>query len=228
MATVAANNQTTTTPTTRPALWSRLGSLLAMLPLAVWTVNHLWDNLSAFQGAAAWEQSVTTYAHPASQFATMVIVLLPLLIHTVWGIQRLLSFKPNNAPYNTYDNFKYLLQRISALGALGFLGAHIYKAMIQPRLMRGAPESFAAISWEMHHHMPTLVVYILGTLGVVYHLANGISGFAFTWGITAGRKSFKRFDTIAIITFVILLAMAWGSIFALYQAGATAPVPAHH
>lgn len=229
MATVAETAKTTTTtPTTRPATWSRLGSLLAMLPLGVWTVNHLWDNLAAFQGAEAWERSVTEYAHPASHFATLVIVLLPLLIHTVWGIQRLMSAKPNNARYNTFGNFKYLLQRISALGALGFLAAHIFKAMIEPRLLRGAPESFAAISWEMHHHMPTLVVYLLGTLGVVYHLANGISGFAWTWGLTSGRKSMKRFDWIAIGTFLILLAAAWGSIFALYQAGGAALAPPHH
>lgn len=219
MATAADSAQTTDTSSSRPLVWSRIGSLLAMLPLGVWTVNHLWDNLSAFRGAEAWERSVTTYAHPASHFATLVIVLLPLLIHTVWGIQRLLASKPNNLRHNSYNNFKYLLQRVTALGALGFLAAHIFKAMIQPRLLNGAPETFEAISREMRFHGPTLVVYLLGTLGVAYHLANGLSSFAWTWGIASGRKSMKRFDVIAIASFLILLAMSWGAIYALYRAG---------
>ena len=56
---------------------SRLGSLLAVVPLAFWTVNHLWNNLAAFSGAEAWQANVTTYAHPAAQFLTAIVVLLP-------------------------------------------------------------------------------------------------------------------------------------------------------
>src|SRR5690349_5634726 len=142
--------------------WSRLGSLLSILPLGVWTVNHLWDNLSAFQGATAWEGSVTQFPHPFAHVAVMVIVLLPLLLHTIWGIQRLFSFTPNNQRYGYFGNTKYILQRLAAIGVLAFLVAHIWLALVHPRVVEGHAEVFSDIASEMRHHTPTLVVYVLG------------------------------------------------------------------
>ena len=141
-------------------VWARLGSFLSIVPLGVWTVNHLWKNLAAFRGADAWERSVTQYAHPVAEAATLIIVLVPLLIHTLWGIQRLFGFRPNDFAYAYYGNLKYLLQRLAAIGVLLFLGAHLWLAMIHPRLVLGHPELFSDIAYEMRFHTPTLVVYL--------------------------------------------------------------------
>ncbi|HET9450203.1 MAG TPA: succinate dehydrogenase [Aggregicoccus sp.] len=207
-------------PQKNSLLSSRLGSFLAVVPLGVWVFIHLWNNLAAFQGAQAWEDSVTGYKHPYAQALTWVIVFLPLLWHTGWGIKRLFSLRPNNVRYGTYDNLKYLLQRLSAVGLLAFLGAHIYLAFLQPRLGEGRAEPFADIAGEMHHHMPTLVVYLLGTLAVSYHLAYGLQSFFMSWGVLSSERSVKRFEPVVIGLFVLFLAMSWGAIYALYQAGA--------
>jgi succinate dehydrogenase / fumarate reductase cytochrome b subunit len=201
-------------------VWARLGSFLSIVPLSVWTVNHIWKNLGAFRGADAWERSVTHYAHPVAEVATLIIVLGPLLIHTLWGIQRLFSFRPNDLAYPYYDNLKYLLQRLAAIGVLLFIGAHLWLAMIHPRLVLGHPEPFSDIAYEMRFHTPTLVVYLLGTLAVCYLLANGIFGLVWTWGIAAGRPSFWRINALATITFVALMFFSWGAIYALWSAGA--------
>jgi succinate dehydrogenase / fumarate reductase cytochrome b subunit len=197
---------------------ARIASLLAFAPLGVWTVIHLWDNLSAFNGAQAWERSVTA-GHPLNQIVLAVLVLLPLLIHTVWGIGRLASFRPNNGRYNNYTNLKDLVQRLSAIGLLGFIGAHLFLAWFQPRFVEGRPEPFADISHEMAHHTPTLVVYILGILALAYHLANGIQTFAWTQGLVASAGALKRLEWVVYLAFVLLLAMGWGSVFALWRAG---------
>ncbi|HEX7667282.1 MAG TPA: hypothetical protein VF407_22275 [Polyangiaceae bacterium] len=203
---------------------SRLGSFLAVCPLAIWTVNHLWNNLSAFQGASEWEASVTHYPHPIAQLFTAIIVLLPLVLHIVWGVGRMLTSRPNNPSYNFYGNFKYALQRLTALGVLLFLGAHIWLAMLHPRLVEGGPEAFSDISHEMHFHGPTLAVYILGTLGVSYHLANGLGTFCMGWGVVSSKRALQKLDFIVIPVFLILLAMSWGVIYAMYQAGGGQPV----
>ncbi|MFZ5470876.1 MAG: succinate dehydrogenase [Myxococcota bacterium] len=202
-----------------PFLWARWGSVLSLVPLGVWTVNHLWDNLSAFRGAAAWERSVTEYAHPVSHALTLFLVLGPLFLHTVWGVQRVLSARPNNLAYPFFENLKYLLQRMAAVGVLFFLGAHLWLAMLQPRLLEGRPEPFEDIARTMRFHGPTLLVYLLGTLGVAYHLANGLFGFAWTWGLATGRKGFARVGVLSVVVFVALLAMSWGVVWALWQAG---------
>ena len=65
---------------------TRLGSLLAVVPLGVWVVNHLWNNLSAFKGEAAWQHDVTEYSHPLAFFASSIVALLPLgLLQVVYG-----------------------------------------------------------------------------------------------------------------------------------------------
>ena len=198
---------------------ARLGSLLAVLPLSVWTFVHVWNNLSAFDGPEAWEKSVTTYAHPFAQLVTSIVVLLPLVLHVAWGTGRLLTTRPNNVQYTTFGNLKYLLQRLSAVGILLFIGAHLWLALLQPRFMHGHPESFADIAHEMRTHTPTLVVYLLGTLGVAYHLGNGLATFAMGWGIVSSKRGLRHANAIAWISFLVLLAMSWAVIYALYRSG---------
>jgi succinate dehydrogenase / fumarate reductase cytochrome b subunit len=200
-------------------LRSRLGSGLAVLPLGVWTVNHLWNNLSAFKGADAWQADVTEYPHPVAFFATAVVALLPLGLHTVWGIGRLFSSRPNTTRYRYFGNLKYMLQRLSAVGLLLFLGAHLWLAMLHPRLTTGRAEPFSDISHEMAHHVPTLVVYVLGVLGVAYHLANGLHTFTMGWGIVTSRRALRKLDVAVVIAFLVLLAMGWSAIYAIWDAG---------
>jgi succinate dehydrogenase / fumarate reductase cytochrome b subunit len=223
------STQAAALPQKTPLLQSRLGSFLAVFPLTIWVINHLWDNLAAFSGAEAWQSSVTTYAHPFSQALAFLISLVPLLFHTGWGLVRLFSFRPNNLAYNNYGNLKYILQRLSAVGVLAFLGAHVWKAFLAPRLFNGAPEAFNDIAREMRFHGPTLFVYLLGTLGTAYHIANGLQNFGMAWGIFASDRSMRRFEPVVIILFLLLTAMAWGAIFALFQAGeALGPRPGTH
>lgn len=222
MSTATAVEQTNSR---RAFTWSRLGSLLSILPLGVWTVNHLWDNLAAFAGAEAWERQVTHYQSPVAMAVTLVIVLLPLLIHTLWGIQRVFSSRPNYPRYGQYYNLKYLVQRVAGVGVLFFLGAHIWLALIEPRLVEGHAEPFADIAAMMRWHWQTTIVYLLGTLGVAYHLANGLHTWAWTWGIIGGNPKQRWHDVVFWIVFLGLLAMSWGAIYALYSAGEQFPIP---
>jgi succinate dehydrogenase / fumarate reductase, cytochrome b subunit len=203
-------------------LGSRLASVLAVVPLGVWTFAHIWQNLAAFEGADAWQAAVTEYPHPFAEGATAIVVLFPLALHTIWGLSRLATSRPNNPRYPFYGNLKYLLQRASAVGVLLFLGAHLWLALIRPRIVSGHAEPFADITHEMHYHWPTLVTYLLGTLGTSYHLANGVQTFCMTWGVISSRRALQRLDPIAIGIFVLLLAMSWSAIYALWAAGEAA------
>jgi succinate dehydrogenase / fumarate reductase cytochrome b subunit len=202
-----------------PLMGQRVGSFLAFAPLAVWTTWHLYSNMAAFQGAEQWEHAVTTPRAPLIELITSTIVLLPLVLHTIWGIRRLRIVKFNNASYSTFDNLKFLLQRLSAIGVALFLVAHVLKARLQPLIEHGRHETFGDISYQMHHHLPTFVVYVLGVLGVAYHLSNGIATGGLTWGYAATEKARQRVQWISYLFFVLLLGMGWGSIYALWSAG---------
>lgn len=203
----------------RTFLRSRLGSALAVFPLGVWTVAHLVNNLSAFEGASAWQQDATEYKNPVVFFFSALVALLPLVLHTIWGIGRLVTVQPNNVRYRFFSNTKYLLQRLSAVGVLFFLGAHLWLALLRPRLVLGHAELFSDIAQQMHHHLPTTVVYLLGTLGVAYHLANGLQTFCMGWGVVSTQRALRRLNVFTYVTFAVLLAMSWGIVYALYEAG---------
>ncbi len=214
---------TSTIPSHSDFLRARLASFLAIVPLGVWVFFHLWNNLSAFDGGPAWEASVTTYTSPVAQLITGCIVLLPLVLHTIWGVGRLFTSQPNNTRYGAYANFKYLLQRLAGIGVFFVVGAHLWLAMIHPRLTTGRGEAFADIAHEMHFNPPTLVVYLLGTLGVSFHLANGLQSAAMGWGLVSSRAALRRMEWLVIGFFLLLLAMSWAVIGALWSAGASFP-----
>jgi len=191
----------------------------------VWTFFHLWNNLAAFYGGPAWEASVTEYSSPAAQLITGCIVLVPLALHTVWGIGRIFTSQPNNTRYGAYGNLKYALQRVAGIGVLLFVGAHLWLALIHPRMTTGHGEAFADIANEMRHHVPTLVVYILGTLGVAFHLANGLQTAAMGWGLVTSRAALRRLEGLSLALFGLFLAMAWAAIYALWSAGGALSLP---
>jgi succinate dehydrogenase / fumarate reductase cytochrome b subunit len=203
----------------RDFLLARLGSLFAFLPVGVWTANHLWNQLAAFNGALAWEGAVEGHQSTASAAITFVVVLGPLLWHTVWGIIRMLRSRPS-ADVSRFSNLRYLLQRLSAVGLLLFLGAHLWLAWFHPRFVEGHPEAFAEIAHEMHFHGPTLLVYILGTLGIAYHLANGLWSFSLGWGLAISKSGLAWVERISLAVFAALLILGWTAVYALYSAGA--------
>jgi succinate dehydrogenase / fumarate reductase cytochrome b subunit len=203
----------------RPFFRARIGSLVAVFPLAVWLFFHLWNNLEAFRGGDAWEQAVTTYASPFSQLFSFIVVLLPIVLHTVWGVARLATSRPNNLRYGYFANLKYLLQRVAAVGVLLFIGAHLWLATLHPRLTQGHAEAFSDISGEMRNHLPTLIVYVLGTLGVAYHLGNGVQTFAMGWGLAGSRRALRRMEWLSWVVFLTFLGMSWAAIYALWTAG---------
>jgi hypothetical protein len=63
----------------------------------------------------------------------------------------------------------------------------------------------------------TAIVYILGILGVVYHLANGLTTFGISWGITTGAKSIKRAEILALVFGLLLLALGYATIVGFFM-----------
>ncbi len=208
----------------RGFLLTRLGSLFSILPLGVWTLFHLWANLAVYTGQRAWAEDVTGHGSNASAALVSFFVLGPLLYHTVWGVVRLFRSRP--AVGNTgFSNLRYVLQRLSALGLLAFLGAHLYLAWFQPRFMEGHPETFRDIAAHMAHHPPTTIVYALGILAVAYHLANGVWSFCMGWGITVSLAAQAWMQRVLILLFVLFLLIGWAAEYGLYQQGQAFPVP---
>ena len=210
----------------RDFILSRLGSLFAFAPLGVWVLMHLWHQLAAWRSPDAWQEAVEGHVNGATTVFVFVIVLGPLVWHTVWGIARMLKSRPA-VSNRGFSNLRYLLQRLSAIGLFAFLCAHLYLAWFEPRFLEGRPEPFSDIAHEMRFNIPTLIVYALGTLAIAYHLANGLWSFlTMGWGLTVSKSGIAWMERVALVFFFVLLAIGWAAVYALYSGGAAYGPPA--
>jgi succinate dehydrogenase cytochrome b subunit len=129
-----------------------------------------------------------------------------------------------NARIGWFSNVRYIVQRLSAVGLLLFLGAHLYLAWFEPRILEGRPEPFAEIAREMHYNTPTLIVYVLGILAIAYHLANGLWSFlSMGWGLTVSKQGIAWMERVALLLFFVLLIVGWSAVYGLYSGGAQYP-----
>lgn len=207
----------------RRFLLDRVGSLIGIAPLGLWTTVHLWNNLAALDGAAAWSASVTHHENVTGGYAGFVALVAFLVWHTVWGLQRLLHASPNAAPH--LGNVRYWLQRLAGIGLLLFLGAHLYLAKLDPLLHTGRPETFNDIAAHMAHHLPTLLVYLLGVLGIAFHLGNGLWSFSFSFGLVSSQRGLRTLTWLSGAFALFLLAVGWVAVYALWHAGQPLPTP---
>lgn len=203
----------------------RIMSFLGVIPLGVYVILHLWTNMSslggpdvfnvAVQGPSALNPTLPQSRHPI--FLVLEILLcLAILIHLVIGVRLILRWRPNLARVRSFGNLKFALQRISGLGLMLFIVAHVIQARIRPAL-HGGVETFCGMRHAYFEEPLTLPVYILGLLGISFHLANGIWSAGLTWGITVTPQRQKIWERFSFFVFVILLTMAVISIYGFMQ-----------
>ena len=201
-------------PSLRPSWLRRLFSLVGVAPLGIYVVWHLYNNAFALQGPAAFNARLARVTgSPFYQPIVWLAVYVPFLFHALYGLKVTATARPNIRMMPTLRNWKYVLQRASAIGVLLFVPAHVYKTKVSPWLT-GTEMSFA----HMHEGMlepVTLAVYVLGMLGVCFHLADGLWLAGITWGLFIGPRGQARGEWLSILFGVVLLAVSYVIIFAL-------------
>ena len=188
----------------------QLLTLFGIVPLGVYVFLHLGTNLYSLAGAEAFNAAVDrSRANPAFLVLEIVGLAIPLLAHTVIGFMEMAKSRPNNVRYGFLDNLRYLLQRVSAIGLALFVVAHVVKARLFPeqQFLVNGHESFAGMH-EAFSEPITLSVYVLGMLGVSYHLANGLQTAATRTGLVISEAGRRRMTWVAGFVMVLLLAMS--------------------
>jgi succinate dehydrogenase / fumarate reductase, cytochrome b subunit len=197
--------------------WSkRLMSLLGIVPLGVYVVLHLWTNLSSLGGAESYNAALlASRRHPA--FLVLEVLLgLAILVHTVLGLRLLLRWRPNNLEERTFGNLKFMLQRVAGLGVGAFIVAHVIKARILPAMSPAGVETWHGMREALSEPV-TMTVYVLGLLGVSYHLANGLWTALITWGLTVTPQAQRRSQALAFVALIVLLGMSGLSLYGFLQ-----------
>jgi succinate dehydrogenase/fumarate reductase cytochrome b subunit (b558 family) len=197
----------------RPYLWRKLHSLSGVVPVGGFMVFHLWENSTALQGQERFDESVAGINKvPYLPVLEWALILLPLLFHALYGVKLALASKPNVGRYPYTRNWMYTLQRVTGLLAFAYICFHLYEYWGQKIAGKLAPEQFySALCLNMSHAIGPVpvvaLVYILGIAACVFHLANGLWGFCFSWGITVTRRSQRMAATVFGVFGLALFAL---------------------
>jgi succinate dehydrogenase/fumarate reductase cytochrome b subunit (b558 family) len=182
----------------RAYVLKKLHSLTGVLPIGVFLIEHLWTNAKALQGEAAFTQAVgEIQALPYLPLIEIFGIFLPLAFHSFYGVALAFSGSANVRLYSYRRNWLYILQRVSGMVALLFIGYHLYEYRIHKWLFGMRADAFygalASHLSSTEAGVPWLaILYLVGILAASFHFANGLWGFLFSWGVTVTRAAQRR------------------------------------
>jgi succinate dehydrogenase cytochrome b subunit len=198
--------------------WLRLHSLSGVIPVGLFVLMHFYTNSFSVKGPEAFDDRLASLNRlPFMEAFEVLFIYLPILFHAGLGIWISLRGKQNLASYPHFGNLRYLLQRLSGIGVLLFVGAHLYKTKIEPWWV-GFDINFAHMSEALREPL-TFTVYTLGILGTTYHLANGLWTFCITWGISVSRTSQRWLTVASLILFGVLFLVGMNCILGFVGKG---------
>ena len=229
MSTEAVAHSSSTTASHTAWVAKKIHSFVGIVPLGVYLVLHLARNVSTLGGAASFDSAVRdSWKSPINYLWVVLLVYLPLIYHAGYGFYlTFTSNKQNVFKYPNLDNVRYLFQRLSALGLLGFLCAHIFLTRVHVSMgwLQSSANPSGQVTWgyfaeHMWHNPFTAVTYVFGILAAAYHLGNGVSTFCISWGITIGAKSQRAGRIVGLLFGLFILILGYAAVAGFFIHGA--------
>jgi succinate dehydrogenase / fumarate reductase, cytochrome b subunit len=214
-----------------PFLLSRLHSLTGIL-FGGFVLVHLLVTATLVEGyregtaqTVFQKQIDRIHSVPFLAAATWLLIFLPILYHTIYGLWLTYGGRPNVNQYPYSKNIFYLLQRVSALLLVAFLVFHVtamrgwWAASLKfdPSQATETTVSHLNVSWLIGWF-----VYPLGILAACYHLGYGFWTAAITWGLTVSAAAQRRWGFICVAVFVLSLICGMIALVAALTSAATA------
>jgi succinate dehydrogenase / fumarate reductase cytochrome b subunit len=163
----------------------KLHSLSGVVPIAGFLIFHLYENSHSVAGQQAFNDTVASIRSQPYLSFLEIGLLTPILFHIAMGIYISRTAKSNVSSYGFRANWMYWFQRFSGYILFAFIFFHLKTTR------------FANIaSDQMFQHLagdyanPAIFAfYLLGILCAAFHMANGLWGFTYSWGLVTGQKS---------------------------------------
>ncbi|MFC3883153.1 succinate dehydrogenase cytochrome b558 subunit [Bacillus songklensis] len=180
----------------------RLHSLLGVIPVGIFLIQHLVVNNFATRGPEAFNKAAGFMEGLPFRLALETfIIFLPLLFHAIYGLYIAFTAKNNVSNYSYFRNWMFLLQRVSGVITLIFVAWHVWETRIQ--VFFGAHVDYEMMA-NIVDNPAMLAFYIVGILSTVFHFANGLWSFAVSWGLTVTPRSQRISTYVTLGVFVVL------------------------
>ena len=194
----------------------RLFSLTGLLPVGGYLCLHLLTNATILDSPQMFQEKVDQIHSLRSLLPVVewVFIFLPILFHAGVGWLIVAGAVPNTNAYPYASNIRYTLQRGTGIVAFFFILLHLMHmhhygsvfawlggGQFQPH------EASSSAGQAIQAALLVQIVYAVGVVACVYHLANGIWTFGIRWGIWISPAAQRR-ASVACLGFGLLLGAA--------------------
>lgn len=196
----------------REFFYRRLHSLLGVVPIGIFVVQHLIVNHFIVYGRESFDKAANFMANlPFVLFLEIFVIYLPILFHAVLGVYIAFTAKNNVGNYPFFRNWMFFLQRITGIITLIFIVWHVFETRVQVGL--GNAELNSGLMEGILTNPFLFWFYVVGVLSTVFHLANGLWGFCVTWGIAQSPRSQQIITYATIIVFIVVSYIGLRTLF---------------
>ena len=169
---------------------------------------HLATNATILDGPETFQHRVDQIHNLGATTLLLLewgFIFVPILFHGLIGLVIVSRGKRNLGDYPYAENWRYTLQRASGVVAFIFILWHVFHMHgwlrfawwtdVIARPLGGAqfdPENAISAAAVIQASPVVLVLYTLGIVACVYHLANGLWTIGITWGVWTSTNSQRR------------------------------------
>lgn len=185
----------------REFFYRRLHSLLGVIPIGVFMIQHLVVNHFAVYGEESFNKAAA-FMHdlPFRILLETFIIFIPILFHAILGVYIVFVAKNNVKRYGFFRNWMFFLQRISGIVTLIFIVWHVWQTRVA--IGMGTAELDYSLMENILSQPFFFWFYIAGVVSTTFHFANGLWSFLVSWGITVTPKSQKIATYATLLVFV--------------------------
>jgi succinate dehydrogenase / fumarate reductase, cytochrome b subunit len=191
----------------------RLHSLLGVIPVGIFLIQHLVVNQFAKSGPESFNKAAQFMEHlPFRYFLEIFIIFLPLLFHAIYGVYIAFTARNNVSRYGYFRNWMFYLQRISGIITLIFVVWHVWETRLA-NLFYGTEVNFDMMATILNEPF-MFWFYVVGVVSTTFHFANGLWSFSVSWGLTITPRSQRIVTYVTLLIFIALSYVGVSTLFA--------------
>jgi len=191
----------------------RLHSLSGLIPVGAYMVVHLLTNASVLNSSATFQRAVYQI-HSLGNILPVVewtFIFIPILFHAIIGVVIIRGGLPNTGTYAYTSNIRYTLQRATGMIAFLFIMWHVFHmhGWFHFKAWLDVAEPLGGARFSPYNAASTLgaamsgfvvpILYAIGILSCVFHLANGVWTMGITWGVWISPAAQARANVACVI-----------------------------
>jgi succinate dehydrogenase / fumarate reductase cytochrome b subunit len=186
----------------------KIHSLLGIIPVGFFLIEHLLTNYTAVQGHAAFVDQINWLNNlPLVLLLEIFGIWLPLLYHAVYGLYVAYQARNNVSNYSYFRNQMFFLQRVTGVLTFIFVAWHFFETRFQVSLGNVEHGELGVTMHGIATNPVLFTIYIIGIVSAVFHFSNGLWSFLVSWGITIGPRAQRVSTYVCMGIFILMTVM---------------------